>query len=292
MIRSMTGYGGAKGASGKIDISVEVKCVNNRYLDCTVKIPRVFVSFEEALKQVVQSRISRGKVDVFVTIDSSNADDVEIRLNRPLAEAYISALAAMTSEYGLSGGVSAVELTRFPDVLQAEKREADAEQLCAAISAVLGAALEGFDEMRAREGEKLCRDISARLDAIERLTVMAEEISPRSVAEYRKKLEARMQEILQTAGVDEARILAEAAIFADRVSINEETVRLRSHIAQLREMLDSGEPVGRKIDFLVQEFNREANTIGSKGNDAEMSRLVVDLKAEIEKIREQAQNIE
>jgi len=292
MIRSMTGYGGAKGASGKIGISVEVKCVNNRYLDCTVKIPRVFVSFEEALKQVVQSRISRGKVDVFVTMDSSNADDVEIKLNRPLAEAYLSALTAMASDYGLGGGVTAIDLSRFPDVLQAEKREADAEQLCAAISAVLEEALEGFDGMRAREGEKLCRDITARLDAIEKLTVAAEEISPRSVAEYRKKLGARMQEVLQSAGVDEARILTEAAIFADRVSINEETVRLRSHIAQLRGMLGSSEPVGRRIDFLVQEFNREANTIGSKGNDAEMSRVVVDLKAEIEKIREQAQNIE
>ena len=292
MIRSMTGYGGAKGASGKIDISVEAKCVNNRYLDCTVKIPRVFASFEEVLKQIVQRHVSRGKVDVFVTIDSSNADDVEIKLNRPLAEAYLSTLASMTKEYGLAGGVTAIDLSRFPDVLQAEKREADAEQLCAAVSAVLEDALAGIDGMRTREGEKLRRDISARLDAIEALTAAAEEISPRSVAEYRKKLEARMQEVLQTAGVDEARILTEAAVFADRVSINEETVRLRSHIAQLREMLGSEEPVGRKIDFLVQEFNREVNTIGSKGNDTEMSRLVVDLKAEIEKIREQAQNIE
>jgi len=292
MIKSMTGYGGAKGASGKIDISVEVKGVNNRYHDCTVKIPRVFASFEETLKSIVQKHISRGKVDVFVTIDSSNADDVEIRLNRPLAEAYISAFTAMTSEYGLVGGFSAIDLARLPDVLHAEKREADAEKLCADISTVLEEALTGFDEMRTREGEKLCRDIAARLDAIESLTVLAEEISPRSVADYRKKLEARMQEVLQSACIDEARILTEAAIFADRVSISEETVRLRSHIAQLREMLPSGESVGRKIDFLVQEFNREANTIGSKGNDAEMSRLVVDMKAEIEKIREQAQNIE
>jgi len=292
MIKSMTGYGGAKGASGKIDITVEIKSVNNRYHDCTIKIPRVFISFEESLKSVIQGHISRGKVDVFVTVDSSKADDVEIRLNRPLAEAYLSTLRAMTSEYGLGGGLSAIDLARFPDVLQAEKREADAEQLCADITAVLEDALTGFDEMRAREGEKLYHDILSRLDAIEKLTVMAEEISPRSVAEYRKKLEARMQEILQAAGIDEARILTEAAIFADRVSINEETVRLRSHIAQLRDMLQSGEPVGRKIDFLVQEFNREANTIGSKGNDAELSRLVVDLKAEIEKIREQAQNIE
>jgi len=292
MIKSMTGYGGAKGASGKLEISVEIKCVNNRYLDCTIKLPRVFISLEEALKSIVQNSISRGKVDVFIIIDSSSADDVEIKLNRPLAEAYISTIRAMTEEYGLSGNISAIELTRFPDVLQAEKREADTKQLCADISVVLEEALRNLNEMRLREGEKLYRDVSARLDEIERLTALAVEISPRSVVEYRKKLETRMQEVLQTTDIDQQRLLTEAAIFADRVSINEETVRLFSHISQLREMLGSQEPVGRKIDFLIQEFNREANTIGSKGNDTEMSRLTVDMKAEIEKIREQCQNIE
>jgi len=292
MIKSMTGYGGAKGASGKLEISIEVKSVNNRYLDCSVKLPRVFSSCEEPLKSVVQKHISRGKVDVFIIIDSSSADDVEIRLNRPLAEAYLAALREMTEEYGLTGGISAIELSRFPDVLHAEKREADAERLCADITGVLEDALSEFNQMREREGERLSIDISARLEEIEKLTALAEECSPRSAAEYRKKLETRMQEVLQTANIDEARILTEAAIFADRIAINEETVRLRSHIAQLREMLGSVEPVGRKIDFLVQEFNREANTIGSKGNDTEMSRLTVELKSEIEKIREQAQNIE
>jgi len=292
MIKSMTGYGSAKGASGKLEISVEVKSVNNRYLDCTVKMPRVFISFEETLKSIVQNSISRGKADVFVVIDSSKADDVEIKLNRPLAEAYLGALREMAGEYGLTGNISAIELSRFPDVMQAEKREADAEQLCADVSKVLAEALVSHNEMRTREGEKMCRDILARLSEIERLTSLADEISVRSVAEYRKKLELRMQEVLQTVDIDQQRILTEAAIFADRIAINEETVRLRSHIAQLREMLGSPEPVGRKIDFLVQEFNREANTIGSKGNDTEMSRVTVDMKAEIEKIREQAQNIE
>ena len=292
MIKSMTGYGSAKGASGKLEISVEVKSVNNRYLDCTVKMPRVFISFEETLKSIVQNSISRGKADVFVVIDSSKADDVEIKLNRPLAEAYLGALREMAGEYGLTGNISAIELSRFPDVMQAEKREADAEQLCADVSKVLAEALVSHNEMRTREGEKMCRDILARLSEIERLTSSADEISVRSVAEYRKKLELRMQEVLQTVDIDQQRILTEAAIFADRIAINEETVRLRSHIAQLREMLGSPEPVGRKIDFLVQEFNREANTIGSKGNDTEMSRVTVDMKAEIEKIREQAQNIE
>ena len=292
MIRSMTGFGSAKGACGKMEISIELKCLNNRYLDCTVKLPRVFSSLEEPLKAIVQKHISRGKVDVYIAIDTSNSDDIDIKVNHPLVKAYVSALRSMAEENGLSCDFSITDLTRFPDVLQAEKREVDAEQLCADISGILEEALCGFNEMRLREGEKLKRDITARLVEIERLTAVAEEISPRSVAEYRKKLETRMSEILQTANIDEARILTEAAIFADRTAINEETVRLRSHIAQLRELLDSKESVGRKIDFLVQEFNREANTIGSKGNDVEMSRTIVDLKAEIEKIREQAQNIE
>jgi len=292
MIKSMTGYGSAKGASGKLEISIEVKGVNNRYLDCSVKLPRVFSSLEETLKAIVQNHISRGKVDVFIVIDSTNADDVEIKLNRPLMEAYLATLNEMTVAYGLTGGVSAMDLTRFPDVLYAEKREADAEQLSNDIAAVLLEALAGFNNMRSREGEKLSRDISERLDEIEKLTAIAEEASPRRAEEYRKKLEIRLMEVLQGANIDEARILTEAAIFADRIAINEETVRLRSHIAQLRDMLGSDEPIGRKIDFLVQEFNREANTIGSKGNDAEMARLIVDMKAGIEKIREQAQNVE
>ena len=292
MIKSMTGYGGAKGASGKLEISIEIKSVNNRYLDCSIKQPRVFSAFEESLKSAVQKNISRGKVDVYVTVDSSKADDVAIKVNRPLAEAYLAALRTLSDEYGLKSSVSAMDITRFPDVLAAEKREADPEQLCADICAILEQALRDFNEMRVREGEKLRCDITERLGEIERLTALVEELSPKSVAEYRKKLETRMQEVLQNTEIDDQRILMEAAIFSDRVAINEETVRLRSHIGQLREMLMSREPVGRKLDFLVQEFNREANTIGSKGNDAEMSRIIVDMKAEIEKIREQAQNIE
>ena len=292
MIRSMTGYGGAKGSSGKLEISIEIKSVNNRYLDCTVKLPRVFNAFEETLKSLALSHISRGKVDIYVAIDSSKADDIDIIVNRPLADAYISALRSLAFAYDLPGKITAMDLTRFPDILQAEKRETDVEQLSADISEVLEQALLCFNDMRVREGVQLKSDILIRLNEIERLTSLADDISPRSVAEYRKKLETRMQEILQTADIDQQRILAEAAIFADRVAINEETVRLRSHVALLREMLDSIEPVGRKIDFLVQELNREANTIGSKGNDAEMSKVVVELKAEIEKIREQAQNIE
>lgn len=292
MIKSMTGYGGAKGASGSMEISVEIKSVNNRHLDITVKLPRVFTSLEEPLKAIVQSFISRGKVDVFITIDTSASDDIEIKVNQTLAKAYITALRSIADSNGIADNVRVMDIAKFPDVLQAAKREIDSDKLLCDISEILKAALTDFDSMRSNEGEELRCDMAGRLDEIERLTGIVEEISPRTVAEYRKRLETRLNEILQSSDIDEARILTEAAIFADRVSVNEETVRLRSHISTLRGLLSSTEPVGRKIDFLLQEFNRESNTIGSKGNDVQLSKVTVDLKAEIEKIREQAQNIE
>jgi len=292
MIKSMTGYGGAKGTSGKLEISVEVKSVNNRYLDCTIKIPRVYTAFEEPLKSIVQKNVSRGKVDVFVSIDSQSADDIEVKVNHPLIKSYITALQEIAWINEISSEIRVTDLTRFPDILQATKREVDTVQISEDIGNILQQALIDFNEMRACEGEKMGRDIEGRLGEIEKLMTLVEEISPRSVEEYRSKLLTRMNEVLQTAGIDEVRILTEAAIFADRIAVNEEIVRLRSHIEQLRELIMSTEPVGRKIDFLIQEFNREANTIGSKGNDAQMSKVIVDLKAEIEKIREHAQNIE
>lgn len=292
MIKSMTGYGSAKGVSGAIDITVELKSVNNRYLDCSIRMPRVYSALEDSLKALVTRSISRGKVDVYINIDASKAENLTIKINRPLADAYMAALNELSDAYGLENKVTAIELTRFPDVLQQEKDEKDTVALPDDLCAVLSEALKDFDTMRLREGENLALDIAARLNEIERLTKTAEEISPRSVANYRARLEAKIAEVLQNREIDEARILTEAAIFADRVAISEETVRLKSHIEQLRNMLESTEPVGRKLDFLIQELNREANTIGSKGNDAELARIVVDLKSEIEKIREQAQNIE
>ena len=292
MIKSMTGYGCSKGLSGETEITVELKSVNSRYLDCSVKLPRSYISFEEPLKAIVGRHITRGKVDVFITLDLSKSGGFEIKVNQPLADAYISALRELAELHGLSDTINVVDITRIPDVLHVEKKETNSEQLCADICAVLEDALLEFDEMRAKEGLRLCNDILARLDEIEKLTAKAEVISPKSIADYTSKLEARMREVLQTADIDEQRIVMEAAVFADRVAINEETVRLNSHITQLRKILESSEPVGRKIDFLVQEFNREANTIGSKGNDTEMAKITVDLKSEIEKIREQAQNIE
>jgi uncharacterized protein (TIGR00255 family) len=255
-------------------------------------MPRVYASIEDTLKATVTRSISRGKVDVFINIDSSKADNITVKINKPVADAYMAVLRTLSDDYGLSGTVSAIEFARFPDVLQLEKNEADTDVLAQDIGAVLENALRDFDAMRSREGENLASDIAQRLNEIEQLTRKAEEYSPKSVTEYRAKLESKMSEVLQSKEIDAARILLEAAIFADRVAVSEETVRLKSHIEQLRRMLQSREPVGRKLDFLIQELNREANTIGSKGNDVEMARIVVDLKAEIEKIREQAQNIE
>ncbi len=292
MIKSMTGYGRAKGVSDAIDITVELKSVNNRYLDCSIRMPRVYSAIEDSLKAAVTRSISRGKVDVYINIDSSKADNVTVKINKPVADAYMEVLRTLEDEYGLSGNISAIEFARFPDVLQLEKSEADTDVLAKDVGNVLEEALRDFDAMRSREGENMAADINRRLSDIEKLTKKAEECSPRTVEEYRAKLEAKMAELLQNKELDDTRILMEAAIFADRVAINEETVRLKSHVEQLRKMLTSREPVGRKLDFLIQELNREANTIGSKGNDAEMARIVVDLKAEIEKIREQAQNIE
>lgn len=292
MIKSMTGYGCAEGVSGKLEISIELRSVNNRFLDCSIRIPRVYTAVEDGMKAVVQKYISRGKVDVYVTIDATKSDDVDISVNEPLAEAYMSAMDKLAAKFGFVNDASALALARFPDILRIEKAESDTDTLCNDICAVLTEALEGFNEMRIREGDKLYNDISSHGDEILRLTELAEKRSAVTVPEYREKLTNRMMDILQTKDIDESRILMEAAIFADKVAVNEEIVRLRSHVSQLRHLLDSGEPVGRKLDFIVQEMNREANTIGSKGNDGEMARIVIDLKAEIEKIREQVQNVE
>ncbi|MCL1835728.1 MAG: YicC family protein [Oscillospiraceae bacterium] len=292
MIKSMTGFGAAKGSSGPVEITVELKTVNNRHLDCTIKMPRMFLPIEETMRGIVQKYISRGKADVFVTVDTSKADDIAISVNHTLAKAYINAFEELADRYGVDAGYTVADLVRFPDVLSAVKKEEDAEQLGAAICSVLTMALDQHDETRRREGDSIRADVSARLDEICRLTDAADEISPRTVVEYMERLEARMAEVLQTTGIDEQRILTEAALFADKVAINEETVRLRSHVAQFRETLESDEPAGRKLDFLAQELNREANTIGSKCNDSQLTKVVVELKAEIEKIREHAQNVE
>ena len=288
----MTGYGRARETRGNRDITVELRSVNNRYLDCTVKMPRAYIFAEDAVKARVQKAISRGKVDVFVSIDATGADEAAVAVNEGLAKGYFDALQKINSLLSLTGEVSAATIAKFPDVLTVTKAEEDLESIGVDICAVLDEALKNYNAMRATEGEKLAIDIGGRLDTIEALTGKVEQRSPETVREYREKLTARMQEVLQSTTIDEARILTEAAIYADKIAVDEETVRLRSHVAQLRDMLKSNDPMGRKMDFLIQEVNRESNTIGSKCNDIDIARDVVALKAEVEKIREQVQNIE
>lgn len=292
MIRSMTGYGRGEQVLHDRTITVELRAVNNRYLDCSVKLPRLYVFAEEAIKAQVQKSVGRGKVDVFLTIDSAAADKVSVTLNKPVADGYYTALTQMRDAYGLRDEISVSLLSRFPDVFLVEKEQGDAEEIVADISQVLAQALEEFNAMRTREGEKLAQDIRGKAEKIAQLVAQVEARSPESVNEYREKLRQRMQEVLENTQLDETRILTEAAIFADKVAVDEETVRLHSHLDQLCEMLAQDGSVGRKLDFLIQEFNREANTIGSKCSDVALSRVVVDLKGEIEKIREQVQNIE
>ena len=292
MIRSMTGYGSSTGESGGLGLTIEVRSVNNRYLDCNIRIPRVYTSMEDALKEVIGRHVSRGKVDVYVTIDSSGADDLTVEVNRPVTDAYVAAMRSLSETYGIPLELTALDLARFQDVLTVRKKETDTDSLSAELCRIMDEAMKNYDQMSMTEGSRLRDDILLRLAEIGRLTDLAEARSPETVKAYREKLLARMREVLESTDIDESRILTEAAIFADRVAVNEELVRLRSHIEQLRSMLDGDGPVGRKMDFLVQEMNREANTLGSKGNDGEIARIVIDMKAEIEKIREQIQNIE
>jgi len=292
MIQSMTGYGGAKVVCGGLSLSLELKSVNNRYFDCAVRLPRSLLFAEDAVKRRVQQHLSRGKADVFVTVESAEAEDLAVRVNQSLARGYAEAVRAVAEELSLDASLSAATLCRLPEVLHLEKKELDADAVLSALTELAETALADFDAMRVREGQKLRDDIAARLDRIETLVGEVERRSPETVADYRARLYQKMCEVLQSTGVDQQRILLEAGIFADKVAVDEETVRLRSHIAQLREMLETGSPIGRKMDFLVQEFNREANTIGSKCTDSAVTRLVIELKSEIEKIREQVQNIE
>ena len=292
MIKSMTGYGSAKGAAEGLEISVELKSVNNRYLDTSVRLPRSFLFAEDAVKSSVQSHISRGKVDVFVTVDSSSADNMTVKVNEPLLKGYIEALQHISETFSLENDITPLSVSRFPDVLSVEKKDLDADAISQAICEITENALKDFDSMRLREGEKLRDDVLSRLAVIESLVSTIEAESPKTVALYRARLEQKMAEVLGNSGIDENRILAEAAIFADHIAVDEETVRLRSHMSQLRAMINGNSPTGRKIDFLIQEFNREANTIGSKCQNSDIAHIVVELKSEIEKIREQIQNIE
>ena len=289
---SMTGYGSAKGSVEGQEITVELKSVNNRYLDCSVRLPRNFLFAEDTVKQAVSAGVSRGKVDVFVSAQASQESGTVVSVNEELARGYRDAVARIAETLGLESGLNAFSLARFPDVLTVERRELDKDKAAAALSEITAKAVEEFNAMREREGERLRRDMLGKLETIEGLVSVVEERSPQTVKEYRERLEARLRDILADRSLDEQRVITEAAIFADRTAVDEETVRLRSHIAQFRTMLEEGSPIGRKMDFLVQEFNRESNSIGSKCSDASLAHVLVDLKSEIEKIREQLQNVE
>ena len=278
LIKSMTGYGRAVETVNGREFTVELRSVNNRYLDCTVKLPRSVSFAEEAVKQAVKASVSRGKVDVYITIKSEGASDTKVSLNKELLGEYLAAMKQMVTEFGIRDDISVSTVSRLPEVFTVEKPEVDEDQLKADLMGVVAKALEA--------------DLRNRGNTILELVSQVEAGNGQTVSDYRARLEAKLREVLENTAIDESRILTEAAIFADKVAVDEETVRLRSHLQQMNNMLSGGGAVGRKLDFLLQEMNREANTIGSKCTDVKLARIVVDIKAELEKIREQTQNIE
>ena len=292
MIRSMTGYGRGQELLDGLSVTVEIKSVNHRFFEYSCRLPRVYGFIDDKLKNYLQQRISRGKVDVFVQIDALESAGSEVQVNEGLAENYLTVLRDMAQKYGLREDVSVTTLSRYPDVLTVRQVAVDEDTVWNAVRKVTDIALGQFVAMREREGARLREDVLSRGQTILSAVSVIEERSPQTVREHMEKVEARMRELLDGAAVDEGRLLTEAAIFADKIAVAEETVRLRSHIEQLDVLLSGDEAVGRKLDFLVQEINRETNTIGSKCSDLELTRIVVDVKAEIEKIREQIQNIE
>ncbi len=292
MIKSMTGYGRAVETVGGREFTVEVRSVNNRYLDCNVRLPRLVSFAEDAVKQAVKTSVSRGKVDVFISIRSEGGEEARISLNKAMLEGYLNAMRQMVAEHGVQDDISVSSVSRLPDVFLVEKPQVDEEQLQKDLLQVVQQALAGYDTMRRTEGEALDHDLRSRGNTILELVAQVEQGNAQTVTDYRARLEAKLREVLENTAIDESRILTEAAIFADKVAVDEETVRLRSHLKQMNEMLQKGGAMGRKLDFLLQEMNREANTIGSKCTDVNLARIVVDIKAELEKIREQTQNIE
>ena len=292
LIKSMTGYGRAVETVNGREFTVEIRSVNNRYLDCSVRLPRILSFAEDAVKQAVKTSVSRGKVDVFISVRSEGGDEAQVSLNKAVLEGYLAAMRQMVAEYGVADDISTSTLSRLPEVLVIEKPQVDEEQLAADLMAVVAKALANYDNMRSTEGQALDRDLRSRGQTILDFVAQVETGNAQTVKDYRARLEAKLREVLENTSIDESRILTEAAIFADKVAVDEETVRLRSHLQQMNTMLDGGGAIGRKLDFLLQEMNREANTIGSKCTDVRLARIVVDIKAELEKIREQTQNIE
>ena len=292
LIKSMTGYGRAVETVGGREFTVEIRSVNNRYLDCSVRLPRLLSFAEDSVKQAVKQSVSRGKVDVYISVRSEGGEETNVTLNRTVLEGYLTAMRQMVTEYGVQDDISVSAVSRMPEVFTVERPEVDEDQLQADLLQVVKAALAGYDAMRTTEGQALDKDLRSRGETILELVAQVEQGNAQTVIDYRARLEAKLQEVLANTAIDESRILTEAAIFADKVAVDEETVRLRSHLEQMNVMLTGGGAIGRKLDFLLQEMNREANTIGSKCTDVRLAKIVVDIKAELEKIREQTQNIE
>ena len=292
MIKSMTGYGKSEQTIDSLNVTVEIKSVNHRYFEFSARVPREYGFLEEKLKKYCNSRITRGKVECYVSVEDLEEREMEVNVNETLAAGYVKALKELSERFGLKDDISAVTLSRYPDVITLHKASEDEERIWNAVKTVAETAVSKFIEMRETEGSKLRGDILSRADYIIECVEFIEGRSPETVREYNEKLKQRMKELLGDAAVDEQRLLNEAAIYADKIAVDEETVRLRSHISQLREFMNSSEAIGRKLDFLVQEINREANTIGSKAQDVDIAKKVIAIKAEVEKIREQVQNIE
>ena len=292
LIKSMTGYGRCVETVNGREFSVELRSVNNRYLDCNVKLPRSVSFAEETIKKAVKATVSRAKVDVYVSIKTESAEDTAISLNKAVLEGYLSAMRQMVTEFGVKDDISVSTVSRLPEVFSVEKPDVDEEQLLSDLMSVVGDALDAYNAMRITEGTAMDADLRNRRNTILELVAQVEQGNGQTVVDYRNRLEAKIREMLENTNIDESRILTETAIFADKVAVDEETVRLRSHLDQMEAMLNSNEAIGRKLDFLLQEMNREANTIGSKCTDVKLARIVVDIKAELEKIREQIQNIE
>ncbi len=292
MIKSMTGYGRCQQTIDGRDILVEIKSVNHRFFEFSARVPRVYGYLESQLKSYLQGKISRGKVDVGVTILTLEGIDANVEINHALVQSYVNALRSVKDEFDLTDDLSLSAISQFADIFTVRKNVEDEQVIWDSVRTVLDEALANFVRMREVEGEQMKADILSRLATIEERVAFVEERSPQTVEEYRNRLYAKMQEVLKDSKIEEQRILTEAAIYSEKIAVDEETVRLRSHIKQFESILQSEEPIGRKLDFLVQELNREANTIGSKAQDIEIARIVVDIKSEIEKIREQIQNIE
>ena len=292
MVRSMTGFGRGQGSAAGLEFTVELKAVNSRYFEFSCRLPRGYLFLEDKLKNFTAERVSRGKVEMYVTIDSGVDDEITVELNRPYADAYIKALRELSEDYGIENKVTAADFIGNGEMFKVVRTEIDEEAVTAAALSVAGEAIDRFIAMRETEGEKLRQDVESRVDTILKKVEFIEAKSPETVEAYRQKLESKIKELLGDTSFDESRIITETAIYADKVAVAEETVRLRSHMAQLCDMLSKGGAVGRKLDFIVQEMNRETNTIGSKAQNIEIAQTVVDIKSEIEKIREQIQNIE